>query len=170
LHAAVGWRVHGVPSLGLRFFNVFGRRQDPSSPYSGVISIFADRIAAGLPVTLHGGGTQTRDFVHVSDVVDHLAAGMEFLAAARGATVLNVCTGREVSVKALAGLLSRLAGVDVVLRHGPPRKSDIARSVGDPSRARQRLGVSARVTLEAGLAGLVPLAVGGEAQARSVAV
>ncbi len=72
LHAAIGWGVHGVPSFGLRFFNVYGPRQDPSSPYSGVISIFADRAARGAPVSVHGDGGQTRDFVYVGDVVAHL--------------------------------------------------------------------------------------------------
>ena len=170
LHAAVGWRVHGVPSVGFRFFNVYGRRQDPSSPYSGVISIFADRIAAGLPVTLHGDGMQTRDFIHVSDVVAHLAVGMESLASAQGAEVLNVCTGREVSVKSLAGLLSQLRGLEAVIRHGPARSGDISRSFGDPSRARQRLGVAARVTLEIGLAGLLPAPEDDVAPTRSKAV
>ncbi len=154
LHAAIGWHVHRVPSLGLRFFNVYGPRQDPSSPYSGVISIFADRIAAGLPVTLHGDGTQTRDFVHVSDVVAHLAAAMGSLTGAPGADVLNVCTGREVSIRELATLLARLRGAEPVIRHGPARHGDIARSLGDAARARQRLGVSAQVTLHTGLAGL----------------
>ncbi len=66
LHAAVGWGVHGVPSFGLRFFNVYGPRQDPKSPYSGVISIFADRIARNQGVIVHGDGGQTRDFVYVA--------------------------------------------------------------------------------------------------------
>ena len=155
LHAAIGWHVHGVPALGLRFFNVYGRRQDPSSPYSGVISIFAERIARGAGVTLHGDGGQTRDFVHVSDVVAHLRAAMRALAVTPGAGVLNVCTGRETSVVTLAGLLGKLAGVSPLLTHGPARSGDIRRSVGDPSRARARLGVSADVRLEDGLRDLL---------------
>ena len=74
LHAAVGWQVHRVPALGLRFFNVFGPRQDPHSPYSGVISIFAALAAADRPITVHGDGRQVRDFVYVGDVVAHLRA------------------------------------------------------------------------------------------------
>jgi UDP-glucose 4-epimerase len=159
LHAAIGWHVHQVPTLGLRFFNVYGRRQDPSSPYSGVISIFAERIAAGAPVTLHGDGGQTRDFVHVSDVVAHLRAGMRALAATPGAAVLNVCTGRETSIAALAALLGTLNGGAPDLRHGPARSGDIRRSVGDPSRARARLGISADTRLEDGLADLLSSAV-----------
>ncbi len=84
LHARVASLVHGVPTLGLRFFNVYGSRQDPSSPYSGVISIFADRIGGNGEIILHGDGGQTRDFVHVSDVVAHLLAGMRRLEARAG--------------------------------------------------------------------------------------
>ena len=155
LHAAIGWHVHRVPSLGLRFFNVYGRRQDPASPYSGVISIFADRIAAGLPVTLHGDGAQTRDFVHVSDVVAHLRAGLRRLAEAPGTAVLNVCTGRESSVRGLAGMIGEVRRCEAVLRHGPARAGDIRRSVGDPAQARAALGVAAGVTLGEGLAELL---------------
>jgi UDP-glucose 4-epimerase len=168
LHAAIGWRVHGVPSLGLRFFNVYGPRQDPSSPYSGVISIFASRIAAGLPVTLHGDGTQTRDFIHVSDVVSHLAAAMGMLATAPGAGVLNVCTGQEVSIRHLALILAGLRGGEAAIVQGPPRAGDIARSVGDASRARQQLGITAQVALQTGLAGLFPCHAEVETSAQSV--
>jgi UDP-glucose 4-epimerase len=155
LHAAVGWGVHGVPSFGLRFFNVYGPRQDPSSPYSGVISIFADRIARGLPVTLHGDGGQTRDFVYVADVVAHLLAAMERLRAQPGRLVANVCTGRETSVRMLAETLAEITGQRLVLEYGPTRPGDIRRSVGDPTHAVQTLGISADVALPQGLARLV---------------
>ncbi len=154
LHASVAWHVHGVPTLGLRFFNVYGPRQDPSSPYSGVISVFADRIAAGLPITLHGDGGQTRDFVHVGDVVAHLRAALHALGRAPGAGALNVCTGRETSVGELARVLGGIAGVTPAIGHGPARRGDIRKSVGDPSLARSRLGVSAQTWLAEGLRGL----------------
>ncbi len=73
LHARVASHVHGIPTIGLRFFNVYGPRQDPKSPYSGVISIFCERIAAGLPIKIYGDGQQTRDFIYVADVVQALA-------------------------------------------------------------------------------------------------
>ncbi len=161
LHAAIGWHVHAVPSVGLRFFNVYGRRQDPSSPYSGVISIFADRIGRAAPVTLHGDGGQSRDFVHVSDVVAHLVAGMAYLDAHPGAQVMNVCTGREVSVAGLAAMIGGLCGAAPDARHGPARGGDIRRSVGDPGRARAILGVVAGVRLEQGLGELVGKEKGG---------
>ena len=155
LHAAVGWGVHGVPSFGMRFFNVYGPRQDPSSPYSGVISIFADRISRGLPLTLHGDGGQTRDFVFVADVVAHLLAAMGALATAPGAFVTNVCTGRETSVRRLAEVLADLSGKPLTLQDGPVRAGDIRRSVGDPASAAERLGIQAETTLDAGLAALL---------------
>ena len=160
LHASVAWHVHGVPTLGLRFFNVYGPRQDPASPYSGVISVFADRIAAGAPITLHGDGGQTRDFVHVADVVAHLCAAMALLAREPGCGVLNVCTGRQTSIIDLAGLLGTLAGCRPVMRHGPPRSGDIRQSLGDPERARSRLGIAAQRQLADGLRTLRPVTTG----------
>ncbi len=151
LHAAVGWGVHGVPSFGLRFFNVYGPRQDPNSPYSGVISIFAARAARGAPVTVHGDGGQSRDFVYVADVVAHLAAAMAFVSAEPGAYVCNVCTGRETSVLMLAESLQRLCRTNAAILHGPARAGDIRRSVGSPERARAMLRLSALTTLEQGL-------------------
>jgi UDP-glucose 4-epimerase len=151
LHAAVGWGVHGVPSFGLRFFNVYGPRQDPHSPYSGVISIFAERIARGQGITIHGDGGQTRDFVFVADVVAHLRAAMDFLPARPGAWVSNVCTGRETSVLALAETLGRLCGHAPDITHTEARAGDIRRSVGAPDVAIGLLGVRAETRLEEGL-------------------
>jgi len=151
-HARVGMLVHGVPSAGMRFFNVYGPRQDPASPYSGVISIFANAIAAGRPITLHGDGSQTRDFVFVADVVAHLMAGMRHLGGRAGAHVLNVCTGVETSVRDLAATIGRVGGREPSIRRGPARAGDIARSVGSPRLAAATLGVSAGVSLADGLA------------------
>jgi UDP-glucose 4-epimerase len=155
LHAAVAWRVHGVPTLGLRFFNVYGPRQDPTSPYSGVISIFAARLASGLPITRHGDGMQTRDFVHVSDVVAHILAAMRTLTAKPGMNVLNVCTGRETSIVELADILGEVVGRAPIVRTVAPRAGDIGRSVGDPGRAWAVLGVAAGVELREGLRNLL---------------
>jgi UDP-glucose 4-epimerase len=151
-HARIGALVHGVPSVGLRFFNVYGPRQDPSSPYSGVISLFASAIAAERPITLHGDGSQTRDFVFVSDVVAHLLAGMRHLSNEPSAHVLNVCTGRETSVRELAIAIGRAGGHELLIQRGPARAGDIARSVGSPQLAAATLGISARVSLMDGLA------------------
>ncbi len=151
LHASAGFLVHGVPSVGLRFFNVYGPRQDPASPYSGVISIFADRIARGLNIDLHGGGSQTRDFVFVADVVAHVLAAMPLAASGTGAHVANVCTGRETSIAALADIIAGITGKTALLTHGPARSGDIRRSLGDASFANSLLRVTADTTLPAGL-------------------
>jgi UDP-glucose 4-epimerase len=158
LHAQVAANIHGIPTVGLRFFNVYGPRQDPASPYSGVISIFARRIAAGLPVTLHGDGGQTRDFVFVHDVVAHLRAAMHRLQTdgAPAPHVLNVCTGRAVSVRELTLLLGRLHGVIPPLEPGLARSGDIRHSQGSPDRAMAALHIRAEVVLEDGLKTLLP--------------
>jgi UDP-glucose 4-epimerase len=155
LHASVGWGVHGMPSFGLRFFNVYGPRQDPASPYSGVISIFAARIRRGEALTVHGDGLQSRDFVFVDDVIGHAWAAMEVLAVRPGAWVSNVCTGVETSVLQLAEALGQVIGVAPRIETGPARAGDIRRSVGSTERAVASLGVRARVGLEEGLARLV---------------
>ena len=154
LHAAAGWHVHGVPSFGLRFFNVYGPRQDPHSPYSGVISIFNRRLADGLGIEIHGDGTQIRDFVHVDDVITHLAAAMRHTAAHPGAAICNVCTGHGTSVHDLARMLHALADSTPHISFGPARSGDIRVSLGDPTRATALLGCTAGITLSAGLAAL----------------
>jgi UDP-glucose 4-epimerase len=154
-HAAVGWHVHRVPSAGLRFFNVYGPRQDPNSPYSGVISIFANRIKSGQGITLHGDGGQTRDFIYVADVVAHLLAALHLTQTTPGAHVLNVCTGRETSVAELANLIATLAGHTPPITHGPERPGDIRRSLGDPAQAKTKLNLSAETQLASGLRSLI---------------
>jgi UDP-glucose 4-epimerase len=149
LHARVAQAVHGVPVVGFRFFNIYGPRQDPRSPYSGVISIFADRILAGRAVEIHGDGEQTRDFVYVADAVRFLMRGME--GPFDGARVFNVCTGRATSVNALARIIAAAAGRRVELRPAPARTGDIRASIGDPRAAESALGITARVAIEDGL-------------------
>ena len=151
MHGRVAFSLHRIPTLGLRFFNVYGPRQDPGSPYSGVISIFTQRIRDALPIGIHGDGLQTRDFVFVSDVVEHMLKGMDHLHASPCALVLNVCTGQSTSVLSLARMLGSLQGQRVELMHSQARPGDIRHSVGDPSRAMAVLGVRAHVTLQDGL-------------------
>ncbi|ABK42687.1 NAD-dependent epimerase/dehydratase [Magnetococcus marinus MC-1] len=149
LHAVVASGVHGVPTCGFRFFNVYGPRQDPSSPYSGVISIFTNRMRVGQDVTIFGDGGQTRDFVYVADVVAHLLAGMD--RATGEAKVYNVCTGREITLLQLALMIRSLLDSKIAIHHGEPRAGDIRESLGDPRRATAELGVRAEITLEDGL-------------------
>jgi UDP-glucose 4-epimerase len=157
LHANVAAVVHGVSSTGLRFFNIFGPRQDPRSPYSGVISIFADRILQRRTVVIHGDGQQVRDFVYVADCVAHQIAAMARLRAAPApeAKVYNVCTGRPTSVADLARLLGEVVGVRPEVRHGAPRAGDIRASLGSPDVARRELGLAAETSVRVGLQKLV---------------
>lgn len=151
-HALVAGHVHGVPTMGLRFFNVFGPRQDPKSPYSGVISIFCDRLSAGQPIKIFGDGSQTRDFIHVGDVVAGLLAAMD--AASISAPVANLCTGRPTSVRELARLIAELTGAPDAPEMAPPRAGEIRHSVGDATRARA-LGINAPMKLREGLQGVL---------------
>lgn len=149
LHARVATLTQGVRTVGLRFFNVYGPGQIPDSPYSGVISIFADRLARGEPLDVYGDGEQVRDFVYVDDVVRHLIAAMADPAEVPG--IFNVCTGRGTTVSALAHLLAELSGGPLELRFLPPRPGDIKHSVGDPARAIARFGLVVETKLAEGL-------------------
>jgi UDP-glucose 4-epimerase len=140
--------VHGVPVTSLRFFNVYGPRQDPSSPYSGVISIFADCARAGRPITIFGDGGQTRDFIYVGDVVRAIVAA---LGDAGNRLVANVATGTEITVLALARTLVELCGGRSTIDHAPPRSGEILKSRARVDRLREVLGIVAETSLLDGL-------------------
>lgn len=157
LHGRIAATAHGVPTAGLRFFNVYGPRQDPASPYAGVISIFAARAAEGAAMLVHGDGEQQRDFIFVADVVAHMTAAMDRLLErqrdrkpAAGA-VFNVCTGQPTRIRDLAAIVARLCGRSPVLKSAPVRPGDIRRSLGDPTAAIRHLRVAATTPLEDGL-------------------
>ena len=136
-----------------RYFNVFGPRQDPSSPYSGVISIFARRYAEGKAVTIYGDGQQTRDFIAVRDV-----ARANVLAATRpglASGAANICTGRATSLLDLAGIFSRHYPGVAAPTHAPVRAGDIVHSLGSSAAAVTDLGYTARTGVAEGLAELI---------------
>ena len=114
-----------------------------------MISIFIDRLSNGAPITIHGDGYQTRDFVYVGDVVNHLMAGMT--QASVEAPVLNVCTGRATSIRQLATILKDILGSDSEISLSAARAGDIRSSIGNPQAAIMRLGVSAETKVEVGL-------------------
>lgn len=159
LHGRVAFLVHGLPTLGCRFFNVYGPRQDPLSPYSGVISIFARRVASGEELTINGTGEQVRDFVYVADVVRHLMGGMGLLRRSPQAIVINVCTGRATSLLELLAALEGVCGRAALRRFGPERQGDIRLSLGNPARATELLGLTATTRLDQGLAATLGLEV-----------
>lgn len=149
LHGRIASQSFQVRAIGLRLFNVYGPRQDPNSPYSGVISRFLRYSTNREPLPIYGDGKQTRDFIFVSDVVDAFLAAMT--ANVEIADVFNVCGGRETSINELAETICKIAGVPAVLDHKPARADDIKKSSGDPSKAERVLGFSAQVDLKRGL-------------------
>lgn len=149
LHARVAALVHGVPTTGFRMFNVFGPRQQPGSSYSGVITIFVDRLSRGLPLTIYGDGEQVRDFIYVGDAVRFLMAGI--FRDGRAYEVFNVCTGRGTSINRLASTLAEIMNQPLDAQHEAPRRGDIRLSIGDPLKAETRLGLKAEISLRDGL-------------------
>jgi UDP-glucose 4-epimerase len=142
-----GWnRIHGLPAVACRFANVYGPRQSATLE-GGVIAIFLERLADGAETVVFGDGEQTRDFVHVADVVRAL-----ILAAGRQSGVFNVGTGIETSVNELHRMCARATGVEREPRREPARPGDARRSVLDPERARRELGFRAEISLADGLA------------------
>ena len=148
-NARIASTIHGVPTAGVRFFNVFGPRQDPRSPYSGVISIFARKVRDGEPLTVFGDGRQTRDFIYVSDAVRGLLAAMRH--ASIPGQVHNVCTGKGVTLLEMIEALSTESGSEPKVNFVPPRVGDIRLSVGDPLKAKIDLGFVSAIDFVEGL-------------------
>jgi UDP-glucose 4-epimerase len=152
-YAAHAWSAYGVASVGLRFFNVYGPRQDPASPYSGVISIFANAARQNKPITFLGDGEQTRDFIYVGDVAQLVLASIAN--ARESAQVLNGCTGKATSLLQLADTLRTLTGAALPSHHAAPRAGDIRHSLGNPERTRAHVDFVAKTPLHDGLATLI---------------
>jgi UDP-glucose 4-epimerase len=142
-------RVYDLETVALRYFNVFGPRQDPKSQYAAVVPRFLEAIDRGEPVPIHGDGTQSRDFTYVANVV---AANL--LAADRdgaGGTVLNIATGRQASVNELADTIGAVLGKPVEKQYLPVRTGDVRDSWADVGEAKRVLGYETAVELEDGL-------------------
>jgi len=143
--------LYQVSSLGQRFFNVFGPRQDPKSPYAGVIALFVDRISEGKPLTIFGNGEQTRDFIYVGDVARANVAALE--KTAEGAC--NIATGEKTSLLDLVQVLSEITGKKSELSFDQPREGDIVHSLAVADKMNKELGVSAQTSLKLGLEKLI---------------
>jgi nucleoside-diphosphate-sugar epimerase len=141
--------LYGLETVTIRYFNVFGPRQDPSSPYSGVISVFISSLVDGRAPTIYGDGGQTRDFTYVANVVDGVlrACHGENLAG----EVINVATGGRISLNDLFRTLLRLTGSDLAPVYAQTRAGDVRDSQADISRAERLLGYRPTVGLEEGL-------------------
>lgn len=143
----------GIKGTAFRFFNIYGPRQDPSSPYSGVISIFVERLRSGAPVTIFGDGQQTRDFVYVGDLAQILVRSLRD--PATEGRVFNVGRGVECSLLELLGTLEKLAGRTLERRHEPARIGDIVRSRAEVAQLREALGSVPTTSLQEGLGHLL---------------
>ena len=149
LYCRVFRLLHGLETVVLRYFNVFGPRQDPSSPYSGVIAQFAYRLGRGEDLVIYGDGEQTRDFVPVENVVEaNLAAA---LASEAPGQFLNIGCGQAMSINRLAESMIALSGAQVGIRRSGARPGDIRHSVADISRAEQVICYHVLVPPEEGL-------------------
>jgi UDP-glucose 4-epimerase len=142
-------QLYGLETLTLRYFNVFGPRQNPGSPYSGVISLFCSALLSGRTPVIYGDGSQSRDFTYVDNVVDGNLKALR----AKGAVgqAVNVATSRRVTLKELLEGVAREAGVPAVARHQPPRNGDIKHSLADITLAGDLLGYRPMRSFEEGL-------------------
>ena len=141
--------LYGLETVSIRYFNVFGPRQDPSSPYSGVISLFAKALLDNRAPTIYGDGEQTRDFTYVANVVDGV---LRAVTAPRAAgAVINVATGSRISLNRLFEVMRDLTAARVHVTYGPPRAGDVQHSQADIAVARKLLGYEPSVPLEEGL-------------------
>ena len=157
-------RVYGIETVALRYFNVFGPRQDPSSQYAAVVPRFIRLVADGEPVTVHGDGGQSRDFTFVENVVRaNLLAADASDAAGR---VLNIATGGSETVDALADTIGRLLDRPVEKTYGPAQAGDVRESWADVSAAREAIGYEPVVGFEEGLRRTIDAMLGAEAARR----
>ena len=140
--------LYGMETVALRYFNVFGPRQDPKSPYSGVITKFVTALKSGKQPVIFGDGMQTRDFVYVSDVVQ---ANLKAMSAPVAGKVFNIATGVQVSVKEMLICLGEILKVKVSPKFEPHQPGDILHSVADISDAKKSLRFSPAVTFHEGL-------------------
>ena len=144
---------YGIEFVALRYFNVYGPRQDPDSPYSGVLSIFTSNAAQGRPLVIDGDGRQTRDFIYVKDVAEINARALEAAGPLPGA--VNVSTNKETSILDAARIIMEAAGSDAVLQFSEERPGDIRRSFADNSLMMKSFDYTPQVDITAGLPQLV---------------
>jgi UDP-N-acetylglucosamine/UDP-N-acetyl-alpha-D-glucosaminouronate 4-epimerase len=142
-------KLYGLETVTIRYFNVFGPRQDPSSPYSGVISVFATALLENRPATIYGDGGQTRDFTYVANVVDGVLRACE--AGGASGEVINVATGGRISLNELYHTMKKLVGATVDPVYVDTRAGDVRDSQADIAKARRILGYEPVVSFEEGL-------------------
>ncbi|MBD3367711.1 MAG: NAD-dependent epimerase/dehydratase family protein [Candidatus Eisenbacteria bacterium] len=141
--------LYGLECVALRYFNVFGPRQDPGSQYAAVVPIFTTALLSGRQCLIHGDGEQSRDFTYVANVVEAnlLASGVDGVAG----SVMNIACGDTITVNSLHDRLRTLTESDLEPEHGPERAGDVKHSYADVTRARELLGFSPKVPFDEGL-------------------
>jgi nucleoside-diphosphate-sugar epimerase len=142
-------RLYGLETVTIRYFNVFGPRQDPGSPYSGVISLFSTALLEGRQPMVYGDGEQTRDFTYVANVVDGVLRACT--APDASGEVINVATGGRISLNELLRTMNRIVGTEITAQYAEGRAGDVKDSQADISKARRLLGFEPSVQLEEGL-------------------
>jgi UDP-glucose 4-epimerase len=148
-YASTFHECYGLDAVALRFFNVYGERQDPGSPYSGVISLFMTRLLDREEPTIYGDGEQTRDFTYVEDVAALCVKASK--AKGVGGRVYNAGNGDKYSLNELWRVLQTIEGVQIPVRYAPPREGDVRDSQADTTAARRDLGHDPQYTFEQGL-------------------
>ena len=150
-YASVFAGCFGLETVALRFFNVYGPRQDPTSPYSGILSIFMRCLIEKRPPTIFGDGEQTRDFTYVEDVADLVIKASRAPAEVCSGNVYNAGNGGRYSLNYIWDLLQQIEGVSIPANYGPPRAGDVRDSQADTTAAMRDLGHAPRFTFEEGL-------------------
>ena len=145
------FRCYGLETVCLRYFNVFGPRQDPTSPYSGVLAKFITQMLAGQAPTIFGDGTQSRDFTYIDNAVEANLLAAKAPASECAGRVFNIATGRRVNLNETFQVLKKLTGYDGDVQYGAERAGDIKHSLADISRAEKHLGYRPKVDFEEGL-------------------
>jgi len=153
-YAEMFTRLYGFETVTIRYFNVFGPRQDPSSPYSGVISLFISALTEGRQPTIFGDGEQSRDFTYVANVVDGVLRACRATGVA-GCSI-NVATSRRITLNQLFAASKELVGADVEPVYAEPRPGDVRHSQADIGRARRLLGYDPTYDVRAGLREALP--------------
>ena len=148
-YCTVFHRLYGLETVSLRYFNVFGPRQDPNSPYSGVVSRFIDAILSSMPPTIHGNGDQTRDFTYVENVAEANFAACHETSAAGG--VYNIGCQTRISVNELWATMAELTSSKLVPSYTSVRSGDVPHSLADISAARRDLGLDPQIDVREGL-------------------
>ena len=149
IYGQVFQRCYGLEFVSLRYFNVFGPRQDPGSPYSGVLSLFNAALLSGTQPTVYGDGEQSRDFTYVGNAVEANLLACEAKRAA--GLAINIGTGSRYTLNQTLSLLEKITGRPAKAKYGPPREGDIHDSQADISRAKDVLGYNPRFGFEEGL-------------------